>query len=297
MAEELASKVGPSEIDVAFERLGDPRQPPVLLMMGAAGQLIDWPDGLCAELVERGLHVIRFDSRDTGRSSYLTSGPAPDIAAAMSGDVSSAAYTLSDMAADTVGLLDALGLDSAHLVGASQGAMIAQTIAIEFPSRARSLTSMMSTTGNPDVGRSDPAAFGRAGAPPTERADYIAWRVAANRAVGASAFAFDEAAAIERAGRGFDRGFSAEAMMRQFVAVLASGDRTAQLNSVHVPTVVIHGTEDRAFDLSGGRATAEAIPGAELVIVPGMGHSMSRELWPTLAEHIAGLVHRVERNR
>ncbi|MEU8901216.1 alpha/beta hydrolase [Nocardia sp. NPDC048505] len=296
MTEQRATRVGPAELEIAYERLGDPGKPPVLLIMGAAGQLIDWPDGFCAELLERGLQVIRFDSRDTGRSTHVTAPP-PDIAAAMAGDVSTAAYTLSDMAADTVGLLDALGIDSAHLVGASMGGMIAQTIAIEYPDRVRSLTSIMSTTGDPAVGQSDPAAFGAVGPPPAERAAYQDWSVLTKRASGSPGFAFDEAAVREHAGRVFDRGIDFSGMMRQAVAVLASGDRTSALRALDVPALVLHGTADRVFDISGGRATAQAIPGARLVEFEGMGHSLPRELWPSFAGHIVAIGATAERAR
>ncbi|MFI6734790.1 alpha/beta fold hydrolase [Nonomuraea sp. NPDC050451] len=166
MTVEKALNVGPSGIEVAYERLGDPEAPPVLLVMGLGGQLINWPDGLCAELVDRGLHVIRFDNRDSGLSTHLHDAPQPDLEAALAGDASSASYTLSDMAADIVGLLDALGLDSAHVVGASMGGMIAQTLAIEHPGRVRSLTSMMSTTGDPSVGQARPETMAAFAAPP-----------------------------------------------------------------------------------------------------------------------------------
>ncbi|MEV6280090.1 alpha/beta hydrolase [Nocardia sp. NPDC051832] len=294
MAEQQA-RVEPAGIEITYERLGDPGDPPVLLIMGAAGQLIDWPDGLCAELIGRGLQVIRFDSRDAGRSTHLSAAPPPDIMAAMAGDVSSAAYTLSEMAADSIGLLDALGIESAHLVGASMGGMIAQTIALEYPQRVRSLTSIMSTTGNPAVGQSDPDAFGQAGPPPADRAAYQDWSVATKRASGSPGFAFDEAFVRAHAGRVFDRGVDFAGMMRQAVAVLASGDRTARLPAVAVPTLVMHGTADRIFDISGGRATAAAIPGSKLVVFEGMGHSLPRELWPVFAGHIGALIAAAER--
>ncbi|WP_214321733.1 alpha/beta fold hydrolase [Nonomuraea sediminis] len=290
MGEEIARNVGPGGIEVAYERFGDPADPPVLLIMGGGGQMINWPEGFCAELVDRGLQVIRFDNRDAGRSSHFPDAPVPDIQAAMAGDVSSASYTLSDMAADAVGLLDALGLDSAHLVGLSLGGMIAQTIAIEHPGRVLSLTSMSSTTGDPAVGRPDFAAIGPLGAQPEDRQGYVEWQVRVLRAVGSPAFAFDEAAVAARARQAYDRGLDPLGLMRQSVAVLASGDRTARLRRLRVPALVIHGTADLMIDVSGGRATAAAIPGAKLVIIEGLGHSLPRELWPEFAAHIADLV-------
>ncbi|MFG6192302.1 alpha/beta fold hydrolase [Nonomuraea sp. JJY05] len=298
MTVEKALNIGPSGIEVAYERLGDPQAPPVLLVMGLAGQLINWPDGFCAELVDRGLHVIRFDNRDSGLSTHLHDAPQPDLAAALAGDASSASYTLSDMAADAAGLLDVLGLDSAHVVGASMGGMIAQTLAIEHPGRVRSLTSMMSTTGDPSVGQARPetmAAF--AGPPPATREEAIERSVLIFRLAGSPGFDFDEAALRERAGLSYDRDHDRIAVARQAVAVIASDDRTARLRSVDVPTLVIHGAEDAMCDPSGGRATAAAIPGAELVVIDGMGHDLPRPLWPDLASHIATLAHRTEATR
>ncbi|WP_069167212.1 alpha/beta fold hydrolase [Nocardia altamirensis] len=287
MAEETAREVGPSGLDIVYERFGDPRMPPVLLIMGGGAQMINWPDGFCVELADRGLFVIRFDSRDAGRSTHLSDAVAVDIYAAMAGDLSTAAYNLSDMAADTVGLLDALGLGSAHLVGMSMGGMIAQLVAVEYPDRVRTLTSISSTTGDRAVGQADPGVLGSLGPQPTDRAGYIEWQVRASRALGSPGFEFDEQAVAARAALSYDRGHDPEAMMRHFVAVLASGDRTAQLKTVRIPTLVVHGTADPMCDVSGGRATAAAIPGAELVTFDGMGHNLPRELWSTLADHIA----------
>jgi pimeloyl-ACP methyl ester carboxylesterase len=296
MTSETIVRVNSTGMDIAYQRLGDPNAPPVLLVMGLAAQLIHWPDGFCQALVDHGLHVIRFDNRDAGRSTHLTGAPPPDLKSALAGDLSSASYTLSDMAADAVGLLDALGLERAHFVGASLGGAIAQTAAIEHPARVRSLTTMMSSTGDPTVGQPDPAAlrdlFG--GPPATTRDEVVERAVQATRIVGSPGFPPDEAAVRDRHGRAYDRSHDPLGIARQAVATVASGDRTARLRSLAVPTLVIHGASDRMWNVSGGRATAAAIPGAELLIFDGMGHDLPPPLWPEITSRIAALVHRAE---
>ena len=297
MVEERARNIGPSGIEVVYQRFGDPASPPVLLIMGGGAQMIAWPDGFCEELISRGLQLIRFDNRDTGHSTHFTNAPMPNLPAALAGDFSSASYTLSDMAADTVGLMDALDFSSVHLVGASMGGMIAQTVAIEYPARVRSLTSMMSTTGDRSVGQPDYAALAHLGAPPVNnRQGSIEWQVKSLKAIGSPGYPFDEAAAAERAGRAWDRDHDPLGMLPQSVAVLKSGDRTEQLRSLRMPTLVIHGAADKMCDVSGGRATAAAIPGAELIIFDGMGDGFPQPLWPYFATLIANLVHRVEKS-
>lgn len=294
MTEQCATGVGPARIDIAYERFGDPDAPPVLLIMGGGAQMIWWPEGFIDELVRRGLHVIRFDSRDIGRSTHFTDGPTPDVRAAMAGDFATASYTLSDMAEDSVGLLDALEIPSAHVVGASLGGMVAQTMALEHPDRVRSLTSMMSSTGNPRVGQADFSAFAGLGAPPNERQGFIDWQVRALRAVASPAFEFEEARIADVAARSWDRGHDPLGLARHAVASLASGERTERLRTLTLPTLVIHGTADVMCDVSGGHATASAIPDSELVIVDGMGHGLPRQLWPEFAERIALLVQRAD---
>ena len=294
--ERIVTNVGPSGIEIAYERRGNPTDPVVLLIMGGAAQLVHWPDGFLAALLRRGLQLIRFDNRDAGRSTHFHDAPKPDVRAALAGDLSSAAYTLSDMAADTVGLLDALELAAAHIVGLSLGGAIAQTIAIEHPARIISLTSMMSTTGDMTVGQVHPetlkSVFG--GPPATTRQEVIDRTVRIFSVIGSPAYPTDPAAIAERAGLAWDRGHDELAIARQGVASLASGDRTSRLQKLDLPTLVIHGLADPICDVSGGRATAAAIPGAELVVIEGLGHNLPPGLWERFADYIAEVVQRGE---
>lgn len=294
--EQIATNVGPGGIQIAYERRGNLTDPVVLLIMGGAVQLIHWPGGFLDALLRRGLQLIRFDNRDAGRSTHFHDAPRPDLPAALAGDFSSASYTLSDMAADTVGLLDALEIDAAHVVGASLGGAIGQTMAIEHPARVLSLTSMMSTTGAVTVGQPHPetlrSVFG--GPPATTRQAVVDRAVRVFSAIGSPAYPTDLAAVAERAGLAWDRGHDEMAIVRQAVASVASGDRTSRLKDLDLPTLVIHGMADPLCDVSGGRATAAAIPGAELVLIEGMGHNLPPGLWKRFADHIAAIVRRGE---
>jgi pimeloyl-ACP methyl ester carboxylesterase len=295
---EIARGVGPARIDIAYERFGDPGSPPVLLVMGLGTQMLGWPDGFCEALAGRGFHVIRFDNRDIGLSSHLTDAPPPDVRAALQGDSSTASYTLSDMAGDVVGLLDALGLESAHLVGASMGGMIAQTLVIEHPECVRSLTSIMSSTGDQSVGQATRRALAALLSPPAAtRAEAIERTVAIVRVIGSPGFDLDEAELRWRTGIAYDRSNDPVGLARQLVAIAASGDRTSALRSVSVPALVLHGADDPLVDVSGGRATAAAIPGAELIVFDGMGHNLPRELWAEIARRIGEFAGRVEAGR
>jgi pimeloyl-ACP methyl ester carboxylesterase len=294
--DEKASKVGPAGIDIAYQRSGNSDAPLVLLIMGIAAQCIAWPDTFCNALVDRGLQVIHFDNRDVGLSTHLTDAPPPDLPAALAGDLSSVSYTLSDMAADAVGLLDVLGFEKAHVVGASMGGAIAQTMAIDHPDRVRSLVSMMSTTGNISVGQPSPdvlrEVFG--GPRAVTRDEVIQQMLRAFRAVGSPGYPADEQEVAARAGRSYDRSNDPIGVARQAIASVASGDRTERLRHLEVPTLVIHGLADRMCDVSGGRATASAIPGAELVLIEGMGHDLPPGLRSQLAARIAEFVWRAE---
>ena len=290
--EQLANKVGPSQLDIAYERRGNPDYPPVLLVMGIAAQLVNWPEGFLEALVGRHLHVIRFDNRNSGRSTHLRDARPPDLRAALAGDLSSARYTLSDMAADAFGLFDALGIAAAHVVGASLGGAIAQTMALEHPERVRSLTSMMSTTGELSVGQPHretlAAVFG--GPRARIRQEVIDRAVRTHQVVGSPAYPTDLARVAEVAGLAYDRDHDEIAVARQAVASVASGDRTQLLRSLDVPSLVIHGAADTLCDVSGGRATAAAIPGAELLLIDGMGHNLPAGVWDRLADAIARVV-------
>lgn len=284
------------EMQIAYERMGDLGAPPVLLIMGVAAQLIHWPDSFCEALVAAGLQVIRFDNRDAGLSTHLTDAPLPDLAGALAGDLSTVSYRLEDMAGDAVGLLDSLGIGAAHVVGASMGGFIAQTMAIAFPERVRSLTSMMATTGDMRVGQPAPEALRAVfGGPPARTRDEVMQQaLRAVRAVGSPGYPADEEEVAARAGRAFDRGFDPLGAARQGIACIASGDRTERLRGLTVPALVIHGLADRMCDLSGGRATAAAIPGAELMLVEGMGHDLAPGVRLVLAARIARFVRAVE---
>jgi pimeloyl-ACP methyl ester carboxylesterase len=259
----------------------------MLLIMGLGVQMLGWDEELCRMLAGRGYRVVRFDNRDVGRSTKVEGGPRPDVMGAVAGDVSSASYTLDDMADDCVGLLDELGVEAAHLVGASQGGMIGQTVAIRHPRRVLSLTSIMSTTGDPAVGQPHPEAIpALLTRPPADRDGFVEFVVGAWKVIGSPGFDVDEEALRARARASYDRGIFPDGTGRQLVAILASGDRTEALQSLDVPTMVIHGTDDVLIDVSGGRATAAAVPGARLELIEGMGHDLPRQLWPRLVDLI-----------
>jgi pimeloyl-ACP methyl ester carboxylesterase len=282
------------EVEIAYETLGNPTDPPVVLIHGLGGQLIDWPDGFCAKLVERGLYVVRFDNRDVGLSSH-SGTPPPDLRAVLSGDTSTVRYTLDDMAGDAAGLMDGLGLRSAHVVGFSLGGMIAQTLAIGDPTRVRSLTSISSTTGNREVGQATGTALALLTVPPVPTRDGAMDRaVVSSRIVGSPAYPADEAELRAEAARAFDRAFDPVGVAHQMAASVVQADRTGDLARLRVPTLVIHGAKDPLIRVSGGRATAAAIPGAELVVIEGMGHELPPALHAEVTGRIAELLGRAE---
>lgn len=278
-------------IELEYESFGRTGDPALLLVMGLGAQMILWHDEFCGALAERGFHVTRYDNRDVGRSTWLDAAGMPDVlgalAAAGAGRPIEAPYRLSDMAADAVALLDELGAGSAHVVGASMGGMIAQTLAIEHPARVRTLTSIMSTTGHPGLPPARPEAMALLMTPlPTGRAAQIERSVEASRVIGSPAYPSDPAELRALAGRAYDRGVNPPGFARQLVAILASGSRRAALAGVRAPTLVIHGGADPLVPVEAGRDTAAAVPGAELLEIPGMGHDLPRALWPTLVDAI-----------
>jgi pimeloyl-ACP methyl ester carboxylesterase len=272
-------------VELEYETVGDPAGRPLLLVQGLGAQLISVEDGLCRELASRGFLVIRYDNRDVGLSTWFDHARPVDLAAIWGGDHRSLAYTLEDMADDAVAVLDAAGVASAHVAGISLGGMIAQLLATRHPDRVRSLASIMSTTGNREVGQPTGEAASILVAPmPSDREGFIEQAVANAMAISSgTAYPFDAEAVRQGAARGYDRAYHPRGTGRQFAAILAAGDRTEALKAVRVPTLVVHGTEDQVIGVSGGEATAAAIPGARLLRVPGLGHELPPGFWPTLA--------------
>jgi pimeloyl-ACP methyl ester carboxylesterase len=281
-------------ISIEYEEFGDRNGRPLLLIMGLGAQMILWHEEFCEQLAARGHRVIRFDNRDVGKSTWFDQLGVPDVMAAMTAALArqpvTAPYLIRDMAADAVGVLDALHIDKADIVGASMGGMIAQAVAIEFPSRVRTLTSIMSSTGNPDLPPASPSAMAVLLAPPpTTRDESIERGVTVFRTIGSPGFPFDEADVRARATRGYDRGFNPAGTVRQLVAILASGSRKEALRAVRAPALVIHGKDDPLVPFAAGQDTAAAIPGAELLAIDGMGHDMPRAVWPRLIDAISAL--------
>ena len=268
---------------------GDPGANPLLMIMGLGAQHLAWDDELVARLVDRGFFVIRFDNRDVGLSTKPDVGDldaGAELMAMLGGGEARAPYLLTDMAADAVAVLDALGLESAHVVGASMGGMIAQTVAIEHPTRVRSLTSVMSTTGAPDVGQPDASVLGALlGPAPADRAEAVARGVEVSTIIGSPGLV-DEERAADVAGRAWDRCAYPQGQAQQLLAIISSPDRTEALRSLTVPTLVVHGDVDPLVTPSGGEATAAAVPGAELMMIEGMGHDLPRVHWDRVIDAV-----------
>jgi len=277
------------DIDLCYETFGDATDPALLLIMGLGTQMLGWREDLCEQLAGRGFHVIRFDNRDIGRSTILRDKPVPTTGQLLRRDKSAASYALADMAADGIGILDHLGIERAHVVGASMGGMIAQETAIGWPDRVLSLCSIMSNSGSMWSGQPAFALYSVLLKPaPTERSDAIEHGVRVFTQIGSPGFDRDELELRDVVERSYDRGHDRSGPSRQLAAIIASGNRTDRLQQLDVPTVVIHGTKDRLVRPSGGRAVARAIPGAQLVEVEGMAHDLPRGAWPRIIDAIAG---------
>ncbi len=284
-------------IRICYERLGSPADAPLLLIMGLGQQLLAWPDEFCNALSARGLAPIRFDNRDIGRSTHFSTPP-PRMAQLVARRFEPGQYDLGDMARDTAGLLEALDIADAHVVGISMGGMIAQTLAARHPQRVRSLVSIMSATGARRSGWAAPSTLRLMfGAPPRDREAAAERSAMMFRHVGSAGFPFDEASVRDRARRAFDRDpRAATGTGRQMAAIVKSGDRTAELHRITAPTLVIHGDRDRMVHPSGGRATAAAIPGARLITIEGLGHDLPAGAFGRLVELIADHAENAERS-
>ncbi|MFF0149526.1 pimeloyl-ACP methyl ester carboxylesterase [Amycolatopsis sulphurea] len=277
-------------LDLEYEAFGDPAHPPIVLVMGLGAQMVTWETEFCELLAEHGFHVVRFDNRDCGLSTWLDELGTPDPADLRQAE---APYSLSDLADDVVGLFDALGFAKAHVVGTSMGGMIVQRLALDHPDRLLSLTSIMSTTGDPAVGQTSPAALATLTQPPARtREAAIEQSIANYRTTGSPGYPASEEYLRHKATRAYDRAVHPAGTMRQLMAILTAADRTEGLREVRLPAVVVHGDADQMIDVTGGKATAAAIADAELVILPGMGHDLPEPLWPEL---VAAIVRATER--
>jgi pimeloyl-ACP methyl ester carboxylesterase len=284
MAEAFA-RVG--DIDICYETFGDPADPAMLLIMGLGTQMVAYHEDFCAQLASRGFFVIRHDNRDIGRSTHLDDQPVPSLLQLARHD-RNAPYTLADMARDSLGVLDELGIERAHVVGTSMGGMIAQTLAIRHPERVLSLVSIMSNTGGFFNGQPALAMYAVLLKPsPREREGFIEHAVELFTKIGGPGYEPDVEDIRTIATLSYERGHDARGSQRQLWAIVADRDRRPDLRRLDVPTTVIHGADDKLVRPSGGRATANAIPGARLVTIPGMGHGLPRAAWPVIVEAIA----------
>lgn len=278
-------------VTLCYEEFGQAGDPPMLLIMGLATQMIGWPDEFCRQLAERGFRVVRFDNRDSGHSTHA-SGRRLTLRQLLTRHVPPGQYTLSDLALDALGLMKALDMEPAHVVGASMGGMIAQVLAAEHPDSVRSLVSIMSTTGNRWKGQPALSVYKffltRA---PNDRDAFIERLMRIFAVIGSPGFPRNEDRLRELAGLSYDRDHDPVAPSRQLAAIFASGDRTSLLRRIRAPTLVIHGTKDKMVRKSGGEATAQAIPGAKLELIEGMGHDLPVGAWPRLIDLISSHAH------
>jgi pimeloyl-ACP methyl ester carboxylesterase len=275
------------DVTLCYETFGDPADPAMLLVMGLSTQMIGWPDEFCEQLAADNYYVIRFDNRDVGRSSAMKNFGVPTIKQLLLRDKRAARYSLEHMATDGIGLLDHLGIERAHVVGVSMGGMIAQAMAARYPDRVLSLVSMMANTGARWSGQPSPRLYHvLLKSPPRDRAAYQEHAVWVFSKIGSPGFPRDVDDLKRVAGMSFDRGLNPAGTARQLAAIIHSGDRTPLLRTITAPTLVIHGDKDKLVPLSGGRATARAIPGARLLVIRGMAHDIPRGAWPQLLDAI-----------
>jgi pimeloyl-ACP methyl ester carboxylesterase len=282
-----------NSIEIEYDTVGSPTDPALLLVTGLSAQLIEWQEDFVHRIAGHGFQVIRFDNRDAGKSSWLDELPVPDIAGLLAG-TTAPPYSLGDMGNDAAALLDAVGIRAAHVVGVSMGGMIAQRLVIDHPDKVLSMTSIMSTTGDPDVGQLNNATVAALSGPPAgDRESAITTAIAGYRALGSPGFPASDEELRARAEATYERGYHPAGSARQLAAVFTATDRTEALHKVTVPTTVVHGEADPLVDISGGRATAAAIPDAELVTIPGMGHDCPPEVWPLIIDAIVHNARRV----
>jgi pimeloyl-ACP methyl ester carboxylesterase len=272
-------------IEIEYVTEGDPAAPPLLLVMGLGAQLIAWPEGFVDGLRERGFFIIRYDNRDSGLSTKFEGFP--DITALFTGDTSTAPYRVEDMADDAAALLAELGIARSHVVGVSMGGMITQALVIKYPARFLSASSIMSTTGDRSVGAPTGEAMTALLRPvATSRKEAIEASLAGSLVIGSPGYPTDESLLRERAAEAYDRSYCPEGTGRQLAAILASPDRTEGLHGVRIPFLVVHGEADQLVTPSGGEATAAAVPGAKLIMIPGMGHDLPEALWGPVTDAI-----------
>ena len=278
-------KVG--EVELAYDTFGEPFSPPMLLIMGLGSQMIRWDDEFCKAIAAQGRYVIRFDNRDVGLSTKFDKAGIPDVMSLIQGGKVDVPYKLKDMAADAIGLLDSLKIEAADVVGVSMGGMIAQTMAIHYPERVRTLTSIMSSTGNPDLPQATPEAMGVLLAPPvSNRDDYITNQLKTAKVLHGQHYPLNEDYVRNYSERSYDRCYHPQGLSRQLGAILVSGSRNEALADVKIPTLVIHGSADPLVPVEGGKDTAKSIPDAKLLIIDGMGHSFPIEVVPQILQAI-----------
>jgi pimeloyl-ACP methyl ester carboxylesterase len=292
------AKVQANGITIEVQEMGSPADPPILLIMGLNAQLTVWPEGFCRGLADRGHRVIRFDNRDVGLSTWLDEHPPDDpieaLFTVLGGGTIEAPYSLADMADDAVGVLDALDLGSAHIVGASLGGMIGQHVVTRHPDRVRTFTSIMSMPRFIPMGIEVALSLQPPEVDPSDREAIVLAGIEAARLFTGTGYPFDEAYVRREALANLDRAWHPDGGVRQVLAALADGDRRPALSAVDVPTLVVHGTDDPLILPQGGQETADAIPGAELVWIEGMGHELPEGAWPQILNPISELAARFE---